>query len=1129
MKNLFKYILIALFGIWFATTSQAQDNRTTTTKIADILAQFPAKDMTYSDKLIQEIIDLGEEGITGFCNMIIPPGTGDDTQARFAVESLAVYSGAPGREQARQLVTTTLLKALDKADDQEVKAFFIRRLQFCGSDESVTPLAVLMNDNKLFSPSLSVLTTIGTVKAASEILAQLNNASAEKQIALVKALGVLKYKEAVPSLIALAQTQGETKNQALAALAEIGDEQAVQTFVSAAKVSAYMPDEYNTMHSFLQFTSQLAKNGQKATAKKMCSTVLKYCKTTDQLRFRTAAVNILCTYFKNEASSLLAKEVKNGDNKYRCTVIRNIADILSDNELAQVIADLKKMPAETKVQLIPAIAKRNESIVLSKCILPSLDDASSDVRIAAISALALNQKEKAVPVLLKQLDKASQKEELAAVKKALFQTCSKESCPLVAEKLNQSEGDKAVILLETIAARRATDYFGKAAELCSSGNKELKTAAFQSLKMMAIPEKLNELLDILKNAEGKEEIAATQQAIVAVLQTGNAKQNMILQQINTPGMKTKLLPVLPFLVDPKAFSTVTGIIENGTKEEKQAAYEALLNWKSPEAIPYLFSILENGEFASSRENTFNVYLQQVLQSDFPDDQKLLLVRKLVPVCENNKEKSQLIQSAGTIKTFLSLVFVADFLDNEELSKPAAAAAMKIMLPTPGEDNGLQGAFVRSVAEKVMEKISGPDSQYFKIDIREFLEKMPAGEGFMSIFNGNDLGGWQGLVGNPISRAKMTEAELAKKQAEADQKMLENWSVKDGAIVFNGKGANLCTKKLYGDFEMIVDWRITKDGDSGIYLRGSPQVQIWDIARVDVGAQVGSGGLYNNQKNQSKPPVVADNPVGEWNTFRIRMVGEKVDVYLNGILVVDNVTLENYWDRSIPIFPKEAIELQAHGTDLAFRNIFVREINSDEAELSSQEKAEGFQLLFNGKNLDGWVGNKTDYIVENGLIAVRPVDHGHGNLYTEKEYSNFVFRFEFKLTPGANNGLGIHAPLEGDAAYVGKELQILDNTAAIYANLKPYQYHGSVYGTIPAKRGFLKPVGEWNYEEVTVAGDDFKIVLNGEVILEGNVKEASKDGTPDHKDHPGLLRHTGHIGFLGHGSELWFRNIRIKEL
>ena len=169
------------------------------------------------------------------------------------------------------------------------------------------------------------------------------------------------------------------------------------------------------------------------------------------------------------------------------------------------------------------------------------------------------------------------------------------------------------------------------------------------------------------------------------------------------------------------------------------------------------------------------------------------------------------------------------------------------------------------------------------------------------------------------------------------------------------------------------------------------------------------------------------------------------------------------------------------------------------------------------------------MVQDNELMVQPKQGGHGNLYTANAYTDFIFRFDFKLTPGANNGLGIHAPLEGDAAYVGKELQILDNTAAIYADLKPYQYHGSVYGIAAAKRGFLNPVGEWNSQEVTVKGNHVKIMLNNHVILDTDIKEASKNGAADGQHHPGLQKNTGHIGFLGHGSVLWFRNIRIKDL
>ena len=196
-------------------------------------------------------------------------------------------------------------------------------------------------------------------------------------------------------------------------------------------------------------------------------------------------------------------------------------------------------------------------------------------------------------------------------------------------------------------------------------------------------------------------------------------------------------------------------------------------------------------------------------------------------------------------------------------------------------------------------------------------------------------------------------------------------------------------------------------------------------------------------------------------------------------------------------------------------------------LTKGEISEGYIQLFDGKTLNGWVGNKTDYTVQNGIIVITPEGGGQGNLYTQGEYSNFVFRFKFRLTPGANNGLGIHAPLEGDAAYQGKEIQILDNTAAKYASLKNYQYHGSVYGVAPAKKGYLKPVGEWNEEEVYIKDEFIRVTLNNTVILEGEFLQPGKN--IDEKSHPGLSKKTGHIGFLGHGDEVHFKDIRLKVL
>ena len=186
----------------------------------------------------------------------------------------------------------------------------------------------------------------------------------------------------------------------------------------------------------------------------------------------------------------------------------------------------------------------------------------------------------------------------------------------------------------------------------------------------------------------------------------------------------------------------------------------------------------------------------------------------------------------------------------------------------------------------------------------------------------------------------------------------------------------------------------------------------------------------------------------------------------------------------------------------------------------------FVTLFNGKDLTNWGGkDKTElagYKVEDGTITSTPQCR---SLMTEKEYSSYVLKFEFKLTSGANNGLGVHYPGKGDAAYTGMEIQILDNTHPKYAKLKDYQFHGGLYTLVAAKKGHLKPVGEWNKETVTINGPHVKVELNGVVIMEANLDEVNK-AKPKHE---GAKRRKGHIAFCGHGDIVSFKNIKIKEL
>jgi 3-keto-disaccharide hydrolase len=219
----------------------------------------------------------------------------------------------------------------------------------------------------------------------------------------------------------------------------------------------------------------------------------------------------------------------------------------------------------------------------------------------------------------------------------------------------------------------------------------------------------------------------------------------------------------------------------------------------------------------------------------------------------------------------------------------------------------------------------------------------ASPGFIALFNGKDLSGWRGRQGtySPHAEALLTKDELAAKQVQWNSERDLHWRVDTakGEIVSDGKSVHLATAKDYGDFELYVDWlMVNHNGDSGIYLRSYPQVQIWDVdnpREVRNGAPRGSGALWNNNAdNPGKWPLVkADNPVGEWNTFRIKMIGSRVWVWFNGKVTVDAQVLDNFYDRSLPLVPKGAIELQTHGSEIRFRNIYLREISPAEAKAS----------------------------------------------------------------------------------------------------------------------------------------------------------------------------------------------------
>jgi hypothetical protein len=436
-------------------------------------------------------------------------------------------------------------------------------------------------------------------------------------------------------------------------------------------------------------------------------------------------------------------------------------------------------------------------------------------------------------------------------------------------------------------------------------------------------------------------------------------------------------------------------------------------------------------------------------------------------------------------------------------------------------------------------------------------------GFTALFNGKDLAGWRG--GDTFDHRKLLalpDAERAAQIAKWTKSLTElkdgkpHWRVEGGVLVNDGFGGYATSEKDYGDFELTLEFKLAAGADSGVYLRGVPQVQIWDTAipdTKDIGYAKGSGGLWNNTKGTPgrDPLVKADKPIGEWNSLRVVMVGSRVSVWLNQQLVVDHIILENYYDKNDkklkaderrPVPAKGPIQLQTHGGATHWRNVYLREIGSDEAnQLLASRGGEGFTPIFNGKDLSGWSIEEKGVVktagdvmeVKNGVIIWR---NGRGGTpYWNQELGDFKARVMFKIPPGGNNGLAIRYPGKGNTAYDGMtEIQIIDED--YYANRKqadkkldPRQYHGSAYGMVPAARGYLRPLTDWNFEEVTIKGSTIKVELNGTVILDTDLSKVDMENVMAKSKHPGKDRATGYFGLAGHTDPVEFKAMSVKKL
>lgn len=1118
-------VLIALLAGCASTTPTSRTQESAQTdyfhsahpQFYKLLAKVPAQNGVQRDSVNAALLELGPGGITRIAGMILPSGIGDDSKARFALGELTNYVAKIGAGADKTMLESVFLNSLQSADDWEVKAFFIRQLETVGGAASVPVLGKYLQDEKLADPAIKALVAIDRPEAAPLVLSALRSTSGGETVRYINALGALRAQAAAPDLRSLAGSQNQAVQlAALNALARIGDPAARDLYVQAMQTD----DPYRRSQiiaAYLSLGERLTDTGNSDSAVQIFRNVLDSDVGSEQANVRSRALAGLVHLEGAEANDALLDAINDQNKQVRMAALALARDLPGQVITARWTGKLSSVDPVRQMEILHMLGGRGDAGALP-AVLSQLNSSDQGVRIAAVkSAVRLDGGEVASR-LISRLGETNSSEETEVIRTALLQIPNQALLPAVKNGLELAPSSAQTVLLDMLAERRAGDYKETVFQYTRQGPAEVRTAAISALGSVASPQDLSQVISLMLNAGSNAQRTAAQRAAVQIA-GGMPETDQVAPFTSAFGSassqgKVALLQAIGQLKSQSALQVLTDNARNSDSRVADAAIRALSDWQTPDGIPALVDIVKGNNSLSHKVLAIRGAIRLLPQADLPMDEKVQRYQTLMSLAPRPQEKRMVLGGLANLNSAEALHAVVGYLDDPDLQSDAAMAVVNYAGRVPDDRGKMVASLIsQDVLTRVVDERTA--TRIRNIVQQRTMNQPP--EGFEALFNGEDLSGWQGIIddGNPVKKRQMSHMGLIKARVKADSLMREQWHVNNGILSYDGGGYHsLRTIKEYHNFEMYVDWKIQPGGDSGIYLRGVPQVQIWDVNENPVG----SGGLYNNKNHPSDPLVVADNPPGEWNTFHIKMVDDRVTVWLNGQLVVDNVVLENYWERDKPVYQEGPIWLQAHNSHLEFRNIYIRELPGKKQLYSGP--------LFNGKDLSGWevVGaDNNTWHVEDGILYTE--GEGGGWLSTDRMYSNFKLSLEFRVPAGGNSGVFLRAPHRGDPAYTGMEIQVLDDYAEQYNNLEPWQYCGSIYKVQAPTKRVTKPAGEWNKYEILCDGPIVKIWLNGVLINDANlIQHMDKTDT-----HPGIKRRAGYIGLQNHSTRIDYRNIHLTEL
>jgi len=594
-KKIFS-VFIALFFAIFSTGAFAQDNRTLETKVADLLAQMPASDLGSRDRLIIEMVQLGPAVFQKITEQLTSPGKGDDTAARFAINSLSRYASEFGKEAIRDYAEINLLKALENHQDLGIKAFLLEQLNLVAGDKTVAVVKKYLNDDRLSEPATLVLLTARGENAAQALLDALPRAEGKNQVTLVKALGELHCVKAVSQITPLVNANNPNlKKVALASLANIADPNSFKTLYNSAKVKGFAYDATNAAEAFLNYTARLGENNETTRCKKACKAIFKANHSENLLHNYSKALAIYTENFGYVAMPLLLKAVDSNNRAFRYSALNLAVNTGGVAATREWVSKAQRASTEVKAEIISMLGRKGDPLAID-FIEDNLNATDPVVREESVTALVKLKGREAIPQLIGHL---AEGKDIESTKAALLQLLDEKHLSPSAMKLTQTSGKVKAAMVDLIAAKSGKAYFGEILALTNSSDMDVKNAAFNAMKKISTEENLDDLINLLLSAMNENEITQVQRALVVAakgVEKEKSESGKVLQALHHTDKKERIIVILPEIGGPVAMQTLTYNFNHSTGKTKEAAFEALTNWKDYSASSAFFKLYSFGWF-----------------------------------------------------------------------------------------------------------------------------------------------------------------------------------------------------------------------------------------------------------------------------------------------------------------------------------------------------------------------------------------------------------------------------------------------------------------------------------------------------------------------------------------------------